>query len=334
MNREWHENFHHVMHDILTIPPYHPCQSGSCETGDCVGGDCNHWGYVNHCTVDSWVEGWAEFWPCVLWDTLGYPNPRIYRAHNTRIDFEYNWKAWENQGTQSREEFAVASLLWDLYDSINSTDDDYIDLTMSQIWDIIGSKTYSDLRDMKDVYDAFVAAGIGSGDSDGDGLSDLDELFVAHGIFADTNGNHSYDPGEEIGRAADGSRPDRRNTPHVPNAYVLVNVEDVNGHPVSDSTLIVSVEYETPNDIYDYSYEVSLTQATGNMVALLLPPTDAPSTANITARRPCGGTSDVHTISNAVYWQKVISSTTGYVEEMTFVVENCTVYLPVVLKDY
>jgi len=192
MNREWHENFHHVMHDILTIPPYHPCQSGSCETGDCVNGNCNHRGYTNHCTVDSWVEGWAEFWPCVLWDTLGYPGPHLYRAHNTWTDFEYNWRAWEYQGSLSREEFAVASLLWDLYDPLDSADNDYIDLTASQIWSVIGNKTHNDLSDIKDVYDTFVAAGMSGGDSDGDGLSDLDELFVAHGIFADTDGNHSH----------------------------------------------------------------------------------------------------------------------------------------------
>jgi len=339
MNREWHENFHHVLADALAWPAYHPCQSGSCpDPSDppcsdwpCVNGDCNHGGWHNHCTVDSWVEGWAEFWPCVLADSLGQQDPHLYRMGGIE-DFERNWTVWEYEGCLTREEFAVASLLWDLYDPVNPPDSDYVDLTATQMWNIMGNKSSNDLSDIKDVYDAFGAAGIGSGDSDDDGFSDLDEVFIAHGFFADTNDNQAYDDGEELGRAADASRPDRRNTPEVPNAYILVNVRDADGNPVERSTLVVDVTYEPPNDIYDYAYEVTLAQGEGNMIPFTLPPVDAPSSGQI-AIRFCGHTTEAQTVDNAAYWAEVAASTTGYAQEFTFSVGYCS-WVPLVLKSY
>ncbi len=167
---------------------------------------------------------------------------------------------------------------------------------------------------MKDVYDTLKAAGIGSGDSDSDGYSNLDELFIAHGFFAD-NGNQRYDPGEEVGRAAYPAKPDRRNTPDIPGAYLLVKIENKNGSPVSGCTLTINVEYEPPNDYHNYSYEVELAQATGNMVGLGLSPASRPATARIIAKCPGGGVSQE-------YWAKVEASTTGYAEEVTFEVDD------------
>ena len=66
-----------------------------------------------------------------------------------------------------------------------------------ELWSVI--RTDSSLHNFKDVYDALLLANVGQGDADGDGMSDLDEVFVAHGFFADANGNYRYDPGKKSG---------------------------------------------------------------------------------------------------------------------------------------
>jgi hypothetical protein len=63
---------------------------------------------------------------------------------------------------------------------------------------------------------------------------------------------------------------------------------------------------------------------------------NAPATARITAKCPGGGVSQEFSITNAEYWAKVEASTTGYAEEVTFVVKDCghTVFLPLVLNRF
>ncbi|MCA9706743.1 MAG: hypothetical protein KDK70_12905, partial [Myxococcales bacterium] len=39
----------------------------------------------------------------------------------------------------------------------------------------------------------------GGKDADGDGRDDIDQLFVAHGLFADLDGDRQHDPGEALG---------------------------------------------------------------------------------------------------------------------------------------
>jgi hypothetical protein len=323
---EWHETFHHLMQDRLTIPILEP-------------GDSNHGGYQNRNTSDSWTEGWAEFWPTVLADTLGEASPYLYNGAN----FEINWKAWNsvdgNGGqTVQKEDFAVASLLWDLYDDRADCGNltwvmrdiehcDHIDLSISQLWAVIGDTSTNNLRDVKDVYDALVAGGIGQGDSDGDGLDDLDEIFALHGFFADTNDNGIYNDGEEIGRAADGARPSRRGAPFVPGAYLKVNFVDQDGLPVEKNTLQVEVSFNSSGESFNYSYFVLVPESTDSLVYLEPPPDPFTTTLRI---HPTGGRpeTDINMDSGA-YWQAVQISTTGYALEHTFIIDH-KVYLPLI----
>ncbi len=52
-NREWHEFSHHTMDDSLI--------AGNNAMPTRHSGDINHGGYPNHCTSDSWAEGFAEY---------------------------------------------------------------------------------------------------------------------------------------------------------------------------------------------------------------------------------------------------------------------------------
>jgi len=38
-----------------------------------------------------------------------------------------------------------------------------------------------------------------SGDRDHNGIDDVDQIFIAHGLFADLNGNRLHDVGEAVG---------------------------------------------------------------------------------------------------------------------------------------
>lgn len=300
MNREWHENFHHLMNVTLGMPPF-------------AGGEYNHVGFPdNPTTDDSWTEGWAEFWSCVLWDSLGFPNPQLYRLNDGAISLELNWQVWDGYPGASREEFAVASLLWDLYDPKVSNDVDNVDLSLATLWHVLGQATTDNaLSNMRDVYLVLTEADLTNEDGTTVSKSAIDSLFVVHGFFAD-DGNHLWNPGEEPGW---GGRVGRPNTPTIKNAYLKVNVQNEDGLPVDDAQLMIDVHFA--NSYYDYSYTVELASGIGSLVYLEPPPSRVPTTVEIVAANG-GGRSNTYMLNSVDYWNAVANTQTGYAEEVTF----------------
>lgn len=298
MCREWHEMFHELMDDTVGIPPLHI-------------GDTNHKGYANHCTGDSWVEGWAEFWPCALKRNIGSLDWRIFDWLGGNTNFDFNWTVWD------REEFAVAGLLVDLVDPVEPADYDFISLTNGQLWAIIGSTS---LVDMSGVYSALVASNVGQLDIDADGISDLDELFIAHGFFAD-DGNKQWDAGEVVGL---GGKPGRTDTPAIPGTNIRILVADSLGNPITTGTLLVDVAFPSPLDIYNYSYEVPLF-GSDSQVGFYVAPNGVEALMTMRVRGVGGTLSDPFVRSNSVYWEEVEESTTGYATEHTFVLAAANV---------
>jgi hypothetical protein len=177
MNREWHEFGHHVQYSMY----------GKWPEGRSLPNTKNHDGYINPSTADSFMEGFAEWGSMVIADHYRYPSPHVYSSFGS---WERDYKAWEWRGRA--EELAVAGILWDLYDPKN---DDKIDLTLLQIWNIV--KTYH--RDFTAVYNATVRKFPGF-------KADIDAIFKEHGFFADkTEGNRRHDPQEPF-RDADGDK--------------------------------------------------------------------------------------------------------------------------------
>ena len=334
-NSEWHETFHHLMQDTITIPAIDPSES------------CNHCGYENPDTQDSWAEGWATFWPLVLADQLPieerpYPDPSTYNG----ASLEVNWKAWyaqtgDNREDVQREDRAVASLLWDLYDSnadcgnlIGLYPDyefcDDIDLELSELWYLLShTTTNNQLRDFEDVYRALSDASVGQADADVDGIDNLDELFILHGFFVDSDSDYIYDSGEEIGRAADGARPDRQNAPPVPGAYLKVNFEDADGNPESDNMLRIEVSFPPPGEGFGYAYEVAVPDASGSLIYVELPPEVHDTTLRVHAGRSFADKDLV--MDSDDYWSAVQTSETGYFLEHTFEIQH-PIYLPLIQK--
>lgn len=305
MNREWHEMFHELMDDTIDIPIL-------------PKGDTNHDGFVNSSSSDSWVEGWAEFWTTQLKDHLGEDDPHLYVFGNKPLNLETNWEA-PSHSRGELEEFAVASLLWDLVDGIDTRriENDPIEIELETLWDIIGTKK---LIDMKDVYDELKYNKIGVEDTDSDGLTDLDEVFVEHGFFVDT-GNTAYDAGEEIGRAANTkpvrvynykqkkvwvmSRPDRRNLPLIPGANILISVVDENGNQVVDGTIEASVEFEGDASYYNYSYSANLLSVPEGLLDIHPPTSKYSAKINLHVVSSTGEKSDMLIIDNNTFWDNL-----------------------------
>jgi hypothetical protein len=296
VTREWHEMFHELMDDAVGLPVDHT-------------GDENHDGYYNHCTGDSWTEGWAEFWACALKRSLGAADWYCFWDDTS---LEVNWQVWDFDDEVSREEFAAASLLVDLIDPVDHNDMDYISLSTGQLWAIIGSQP---LADMYEVYVALTAANIGQSDTNANGKPDLDDLFIAHGFFADDE-NGQYDAGEDVGW---GGKPARTNTLRVPDAYLRIIVADSKGNPISSGTLVVDVVFESPLDIYNYSYEVGL-RSSDSLVYFEVAPDRYDPLIRMRVRDDEGSLSDELVVSNSEYWEKVGESTTGHAAEHTFVI--------------
>jgi len=220
-NREWHEFGHHIMTDSSIggdnlMPTYSGVwwfladldDNGIYETNCSATHEVNHWGYINPTTTDSWTEGFAEFMSLMVAVIVNEPSPWIYNWAGGATNLEDPVLTWRD------EEFAVAAILWDLYDAnVDSYNmsatfgwqqyngrhlilDDRISLSLEEIWSRLESVAPTNLTG---VYDTF--AYLNSNDSDSDGIHDLDEIFILHGAFADSPPMGQYN-GEAIGRAA------------------------------------------------------------------------------------------------------------------------------------
>ena len=175
----------------------------------------NHDGFINPSTADSYSEAFAIFMSMIIAQYYS-KSPVAYDC--TLYNVENDFTVWQFQG--KAEEFALAGVLWDLYDgpeehefkrsfeleyelerfktdpSPGETreeiiqynkervyDDDNVDLSFQEIWKIIS--IYH--PDFKSVYDSFI--------NNYSSIKDeINQIFIKHGVFADTDeGNHTYD---------------------------------------------------------------------------------------------------------------------------------------------
>ena len=228
-NREWHEFGHHIMLDSKIggdndMPDWHGTIPGLCMRGSPSYNqrhnldsqlDCNHDGFNNHCTSDSWMEGWAEFISLVIADIQGEPNPNWYRWQGgdpwlIGVYGPGNDDLDNNDWVMRRdEEFAVAGILWDLYDG-GPGDDDNVDLTLGQIWETVNTNQINNVRQLYIAFQTFF-------NNAGLNVKDLDNIFIIHGAsgepyddidlnfrytlpepLVDINNNGTWDSGESF----------------------------------------------------------------------------------------------------------------------------------------
>ncbi|MCZ7571848.1 MAG: carboxypeptidase-like regulatory domain-containing protein [Ardenticatenaceae bacterium] len=267
MNREWHETFHDLMQVTMGIPPLAP-------------GDDNHKGFANSSTADSWSEGWATGWTLIMASDLGgaTPTPGLYPVSGAMADLEFDWQPRDPMTMTagcappvptflSREEFAVAGLLYDLYDSAPVDKDgkiDNISVTPKALWDAL--RPSPSIGNVLELYRRLT----GSAPALGISQVDLNQLFINHGLYADLNDSCTYDAGERIGQVADMARPARRDVPPQPGAAMDLSIAA--GAAPTDTVLLLWVAVTSPDHRHDSLYNVPLTGDKQRIALEPLPP--------------------------------------------------------------
>ena len=274
-NREWHEFGHHVMADSSIGGANHlPTLLGT-----------NHGGYDNPNSADAWIEGFAEFFSCVVADTIeNDPHPELYNQGRGRTSGS-SWSIERNYfvdhyphrpssppftNRRGNEEQAVASILWDLYDGLRLFDRDAVDLTIDQIWDVLNHNLGR--NNLYDIYHALDTSGLPGLhlDADGDGKTNLDEIFISRRCYNDQplhGGNNRYDIGEDVGltswQKSDGTwHTNRHNMPLTNDSFMLITVTDIwTGEDIDGYKLYVQERNPSPYEFYDIDYTITVEES-------------------------------------------------------------------------
>ena len=368
-----HEFGHHVMGDFYNND--FPLRDGGVNHG----GFYNNLESSN----DAWIEGFATFYALLVYEEyaikngLVLPSPMFVKravAADTNPELPYHPRAIASTGSKPEqdllEESVVTALLWDLYDGVSAEDkrvyptnetifDDSIQLhAQFELWDYLMyiqadevtrspyAPNYNYIFDVKMLYDSLKheLGSLATRDADKDGFADLDELFVMHGIFVDTNNNLSYDTGEEIGRIASPDAPDRR-TPEstmsegeMPNAFIKYSAVDPrDGEETTVDLVRFEVSFPGESSYFDYSYYLSATENETPEKHFFGPPTHMDATIKMTGYLNGVASDNQLTFTNAEYWQHVTTSDQRYFAEVEFEIPNKldglrTIYLPTILR--
>ena len=259
-NMEWHEFCHHIMMDEFgyMVPWVEPC---GCDEG------CNHCGITNFTSSDAWIEGWAEFCSLAIKDYYKYPNPQVYSAFGS---LEVNHSVITN------EELAVASTLWDIYDSKQGGDG--IQISIKDIWNVLrkkymfaGEKALRHIHNFREIYLAFNQSGLPGilEDSDNSGTNNINTLYVDRGCYL--KGEYWSKPvftSDNVGltlwfNPKDITKPPsivRPNRPLKSGASIGVQFADKNNRDIPLSKALIKVTFQNNScgmgESCDYEYTV------------------------------------------------------------------------------
>lgn len=338
-NAEWHETVHHF-ESVLKFA--HLLRAPT----SCIEPVYRHGGWQNASTCDSLNEGFAAFLPVIASVAIdetrgpGFANDSYASMF---VAEDNGWRPWSRQGTQWREDFAVAQLLWDIVDrgvdaeSIVSADrsrpnDLFVARVRDEISvpvrDLVAQFIGAKVETVVDVYDLLRASDVlgdaatkPSVDLNGDGAPDvtrLDAVFLMHGFHPyDEAEPGAYFLGDPIARtdraAAGGGAMVRRNDEEevAGSAIRLVNGA---GAPVSYT---IKVDY--PDLSREFAVEVDAN--TDRVVHLELPPyargsidpdalpaCDADHDREVTVTVSGGGLAPL-TLTNCEFWHAVTVAT-------------------------
>ena len=362
MNVEWHEASHELM-DLVdnnwqweTFPENYSTHAGYFE---------------NPTTAGSWIEGWATFFPLAIWDYYRekgeFQGPADwYRMGGKPVNMEVNRKAWDNEWIiipttppqlpvqkAQREDFAVASLLWDLYDPEDIRDfecgnfdviclqiiSDQINLgnneeeRIRRLWKVFSNSSYS-IANVRNLWDVLKTEGIGAGDPDGNALDFLDEVYILHGFFRDTTPtDKEYNLGEVVAYTCNVLGCTRPSTPYIFGANIQVNLTDQQGNPITNGTVIVEVSYQSPLDFMNYTSQFNIEDLLNGTIYIEPQPEDVNPTFSVYVVTPDDQKSNTLSFSNDVYIQQVeqaqeINSSVAIQHNFTSGEENTTTVLP------
>ncbi|MCL1593687.1 MAG: hypothetical protein M3132_04965 [Actinomycetia bacterium] len=197
---------------------------------------------------------------------------------------------WDLPGDGGRGFFAAVvppEVTWDSVELVAfegrpgdvGTDDDPVDLTLQEVWDTIVVYTSTQpesngyMFDVADLYTAFSSA-YGGRDGDDNGMDDIDQIFVAHGFFGDSNGDRSFHtetPGmtDHPARAGFPEFIPRRNTPPLSGTMMTVDTGQIESRVIVQILLPDSPGYSylaTPDAQGRVHVSVPGTEAGGTVI--------------------------------------------------------------------
>lgn len=303
-NCEWHEFSHHAMMAIY----------GGMWDSKAIK---NHLGWGNPQSDDSYVEGFPEFMSLLMTASYAdnYPrlaaHPSVYYYGGSAANLEKNFNIKDD------EEFAVASILWDLYDpqSDSLVDKDHVQIDRTTLWTVMSTPhTFSDretryIHSTRDLYEAVSAVNDPQfnrkhtdyfeprDDAWMDEATALDKIFIAHGAFWDKNGNGIRDGEEEtVGYTPKKNDPATRRTDKElpPGSFIRANIND---GAVTDGFVHVKVTHDGEYSYLDYEYESDFQDG----FIGIDPPYDVPTTWEISVSGDGQGESAPVTLTSDQY---------------------------------
>ena len=161
-------------------------------------------------------------------------------------------------------------------------DDDPLTVGLRELWDVIlaAPSSHPDsnghIVDVSELYEALFVEF--NGDRDGDGRDDVNEIFIAHGFYADTAGgtsNRAYDEGEEVGLSS------YRDVPRQGSVDPRTDLEPVEAYLAKfdaggvDARVQVQVIYDEPFRGRSYGYELAPDE--DGTVEISVPPPGEPA---------------------------------------------------------
>jgi hypothetical protein len=196
----------------------------------------------------------------------------------------------------------------------NRTDDDPVNLTLEDVWSTIirhrsSAPRYTNgyMYDIKDLYQAF-KTGFGGQDKNRNRVDDIDEIFIAHGFFADQNGDRIWQPSEKVG---DTDHPafaglsdmiPRRKTPVQPGAFVQYSGQS-GGQPVDINRFILETRYAPPNSHLNRSQVVDVTDPFKGKLYIIMPPETYKAKCYVTPLAAGYKPGKTLTIDSTDYWK-------------------------------
>lgn len=218
-----------------------------------------------------------------------------------------------------------------VHDDDVGLDDDAIDLTLQQVWETL-VQARSSVRehgagwafDVKDIYDAFRGR-FGGQDKNRNGVDDIDEIFLAHGWFADVNGDRVWQPREPAGRsdhpAAYGgpNMLPRRMSPPVPGSWLVFDGRTPDGASIDVEQFAVAVRYPKERAHHDLAFVMRPDPLKPDRLYLRLPPEDTGATVTVVALASGHLPSAAFTLTAAEYWKALDAAPDDRIGSHTFV---------------
>jgi len=330
-NREFHEYGHHIVWQSNLGGAKHPMAFDG----------TNHGGLNNPTTADSFTEGIASFLAVLISREMDDPTPRNsnskYRAWGNGVDLDGNFRyddpnaaGAKPQKRMPAEEWLIASILWDLYDPIKRGTPDMIDMTGRELWKQLNVARNTNF------FKFYETLSLLGGLDNYPTKQQLDNRMLAAGVYVDSNGNGKFDGGETIGKTSwNSTYPNREKPPPIAGTMMKFNVVDAQGLPISNSRLIINIEYDPPNDFLSFDEHFDLV-GVGPFEMPLIMPVELTRAEILVYKN--GYLPSQHTLSDNHFWRAVDPSQPGgppkYLIDHTFVLNKKPTVTPPLKIDY